>query len=84
MAELEDYGLTLGALRDMYDEWVQGASKSELERRYLGKPESHGKLFTSLVRRFLGFDTEQRSPLVVENARLRALLRQHGIDPEEQ
>jgi hypothetical protein len=83
MAELGDYGLTLDDLRRMYDEWVKGASKSDLERRYLGKNESHGKLFTGLVRRFLGHETERRHPLVAENVRLRALLRQHGIDPDD-
>lgn len=58
-------------------------SESDLDRRYLGKYESRGKLFSNLVRRYLGHQTEKRHPLVVENARLRALLRRHGIDPDE-
>lgn len=73
----------------MYEEWFAGVKKSVLERRYLNKPESHGKLFTSLVYRHLGIDTEQRSSLSQrlrhseeENRRLRALLHSHGINPD--
>lgn len=65
-----------------------GQQGSDLERRYLNKPESHGKLFTLLVREHLGKETEQKSPLAAERgalsaeaARLKALLRHHGIDP---
>lgn len=88
MGELGDYGITLEVLRQMYDEWCQGATKSDLERRYLNKPESHGKLFTSLVREHLGIETEKQAPITAERDHLRreverltALLRQHGIDP---
>lgn len=63
----------------MYDEWRAGASKSALERRYFNKGESHGKLFTALVKQELGVDTERSSRLGEEirllreeNARLRA------------
>ncbi|GIU86703.1 MAG: hypothetical protein KatS3mg009_1218 [Acidimicrobiia bacterium] len=90
MSELSDYGIDLQTLRHMYDEWCAGAKKSELERRYLRKPESHGKLFSSLVRRHLGIETERHrsetgeiTRLRAENERLRTLLRAHGIDPEE-
>lgn len=90
MSDLADYGIDLPTLRRMYDEWRDGATKSELERRYLHKPESHGKLFSTLVRNHLGIETERRSSasdeiaqLRTENERLRALLRTHGIDPEE-
>jgi hypothetical protein len=62
----------------MYDEWQAGASKSALERRYFDKGESHGKLFTALVKQELGVDTERASRLGEEirllreeNARLR-------------
>ena len=62
--------------------------RSDLDCRYLNKPESHGKLFTSLVREHLGMETLQKSPLAAERdalsaevARLKALLRRHGIDP---
>lgn len=89
MAELEDYRIDLPMLQRMYDEWRAGKSKSSLEQKYLGKPESHGKLFTSLVRRYLGHETErphrmtdELKRLRNENARLRALLRSHGIDPD--
>lgn len=88
MGELSDYGITVDVLRRMYEEWRGGAKKSDLERRYLHKPESHGKVFTSLVREHLGIETEQKSHLTAERdelarevARLTTLLRQHGIDP---
>ena len=81
MAELEDYGITKARLQEMYEEFLGGVSKSELERRYLGKPESHGKLFSSLVSRYLGIDTERRSPQTKEIARLQALVRSLGGDP---
>jgi hypothetical protein len=55
----------------MYDEWAGGASKSALERKHLGKGESHGKLFTALVKQELGIDTEQASRQRQENQRLR-------------
>ena len=51
----------------MYAEWKEGAPKSDLERRYLSKSGSHGKLFSSLVRRYLGIETERSHPLVKEN-----------------
>lgn len=68
--ELSDYGIDLVILQRMYDEWKGGAPKSELERRYLGKSESHGKLVTALVRRHLGIETEKSHPMVKENRRL--------------
>jgi hypothetical protein len=89
MRELEDYGIDRDTLQQMYDLWRDGATKSDLERRYLNKPESHGKLFTALVREHLGIDTERRSTLHAERdalraevARLRARLAAHGIDPD--
>ncbi len=88
MGDLADYGIDLETLKKMYAEWRAGATKSHLERKYLNKPESHGKMFTSLVRTYLGVETEKRSKwqterdeLLNEIERLRALLRQHGIDP---
>ena len=48
MAELEDYGIDLDTLRQMYQEYQSGAAKSQLERRYLGKSESHGKVLSCL------------------------------------
>lgn len=89
MAELADYGIDLDTLRQMYDEWQRGTPKSRLETTYLHKSEPHGKLFSSLVRRYLGHDTERRRPLAEEvgklreeNQRLRQLLVRHGIDPD--
>lgn len=91
MSELSDYGIDLVTLGQMYDEWCRGAKKSDLERRYLDKPESHGKLFTALIRQHLGVETERKSALNAERddlrrevARLRALLTAHGIDPSRE
>lgn len=89
MGELADYGIDKATLRRMYDEWCRGAKKSDLERRYLDKPESHGKLFSTLVREHLGIETERRSSLADERDqlqrevhRLRGLLKANGIDPD--
>lgn len=82
--ELEEYGIDLATLNRMYDEWMSGGwSKSAIERRYLGKSTHHGKLFTKLVREHLGHETERPSPLAEEVARLRTLLLEHGIDPDQ-
>lgn len=88
MPDLNDYGIDIATLRQMYDLWCDGAKKSDLERRFLNKPESHGKLFTGLVREHLGIETERKSHLTAERddlarevARLKALLRKNGIDP---
>jgi hypothetical protein len=83
MGELESYGIDKATLQQMYDEWLAGAKKGALEERYLGRTSSHGKLFTSLVRAHLGHETERRSRLAAENARLRGLLQRHGIDPDD-
>lgn len=88
MGELETYGIDRATLREMYELWQGGVNKSELERRYLNKPQSHGKLFTALVREHLGIETEQKSALKGERdaladevARLKTMLRENGIDP---
>jgi hypothetical protein len=83
MSGLEDYGIDLRTLREMHERWQQGATKSALEIEYLGKVESHGKLFSSLVRRYLGIETEKRSASALEIDRLRRLLHKHGIDPDD-
>jgi hypothetical protein len=91
MADLKDYGIDLVTLQSMYDQWCAGAKKSHLERTYLSEPESHGKVFSSLVREHLGVETEVRSPLAAENARLgdenarlRERLARAGIAPGEE
>jgi hypothetical protein len=88
MGELADYGIDIDTLQAMHHEWLGGAKKSDLERRYLNKPESHGKLFSSLVREHLGIETErqshltrERNELAAEVRRLQQLLQLHGIDP---
>jgi hypothetical protein len=81
MGELAEYAVDLETLRRMYEEWGSGVPKSTLEARYLGRTSSQGRVFSTLVRKHLGIETERRSSLAEENARLRALLREHGIDP---
>lgn len=44
---------------------------------------SHGKFFSSVVRRYLGIETEKRSSSALEIDRLHRLLQRHGIDPDE-
>jgi hypothetical protein len=77
--DLDALGIDRAVVQRMYDDWQAGASKSALERRYFDKGESHGKLFTALVKQELGVDTERASRLGEEiqllreeNARLRA------------
>lgn len=82
MSEPAEASVDLATVRKMYEEWRQGVAKSTLEARYLGKSSSHGKAFSSLVRKRLGIETERRSGMVAENERLRALLRSNGIDPD--
>jgi hypothetical protein len=89
LGELADHGIDLATLRDIYARWRAGATKSELERDYLNAPQSHGKLFSALVREHLGVETEKRSgqsqridELEQEVRRLRQLLRDSQIDPD--
>jgi hypothetical protein len=69
--DLAALGIDRQTVDRMYAEWQAGASKSELERRYLGKGDSHGKMFTALVKQEFGVDTEHASPLRREIQRLR-------------
>lgn len=78
MPDLDALGIDRHLVERIYAEWQAGASKSALERRYFDKGESHGKLFTALVKQELGIDTERASrqreelqSLREENARLR-------------
>ena len=71
----------------MYAEYLAGAKKSALERKYLGGGDAHGKRFTKLVLDHLGIDTERTSgqsqriaDLEAEVARLRDLLAAQGVD----
>lgn len=76
--------LEVSLARDMYRVWVQGMPKSVVEERYLGTDKAHGKRFSNLVKKHLDIDTEREHPLAAENARLRALLRKHGINPDSE
>ena len=65
----------------MYAEFLAGTSKSELERRYLNRPQSHGKAFSQLVRDHLGIETEERSRQAREITRLHSVVHSLGGDP---
>ncbi|MEW6473430.1 MAG: hypothetical protein AB1679_14255 [Actinomycetota bacterium] len=69
-------------LRDLYAEWVAGRTKSSIEREVFGIDRYHGKAITHAWRTRLGLETESTHPLVLENARLRALLEEAGISPD--
>ena len=73
----------------MHAEHLRGVLKRYIELKYRGKTVSHGKLFSSPVKRYLCHDTEHTHPLALEverlrdeNRRLRALLQRHDINPE--
>ena len=68
---------------EMFERWQSGAPKSALEVEYWNNATSHGKRFTSYVRRWLGHETERKSAQTLRVERLEALLRVHGISPTE-
>jgi len=87
MGELNDLGIDIETLRELYDLWCNGATKSSLERDYLRAPQSHGKLFSRLIREHLDIETEKRSSqsdriaeLEREVERLRTILQTHGLN----
>ena len=65
--------------RQMYDRWIAGEKKSALEREYWNDGQSHGQAFSAFVRRHLGIETVERSPMAARLADAEALLRVHGI-----
>lgn len=69
-------------VRDMYNAWTGGMTKSDVEQRFLGTSRAHGKRFSLMVKKHLDIDTEKQHPLAEENQRLRRLLEEHGIDPD--
>jgi hypothetical protein len=85
---LQRYGIDLATLRLMYEDWSdRKVPKSVVEARYLRTRRHHGKLFNSLVRRYLGVETERPSAsrqriltLEAENRHLRKLLELHQIE----
>lgn len=68
---------------EMYERWKAGRGKSALEVEYWDDASSHGKRFTSYVRKHLGHETEKRSGQSEHIERLEALLRSHGISPTD-
>jgi hypothetical protein len=68
---------------EMHARWLCGDSKSQLEIAYWNDGTSHGKRFTSYIRRWLGVETEHRSEQTERIRRLEALLRVHGIPPTD-
>lgn len=68
---------------EMYTRWQSGAPKSALEIEYWGAAASHGKRFTSYIRRWLGHETERKSAQTLRIEHLEVLLRVHGISPTD-
>jgi hypothetical protein len=68
---------------EMHARWMTGEAKSQLEIAYWNDGTSHGKRFTSYVRRWLGVETERRSEQTERIRRLEALLRVNGIAPTD-
>ncbi len=65
----------------MLDRWRNGEAKSRLEIEYWEDSTSHGKAFTSYVRRWAGVETEKRSSQTERVRELEDVLRAHGIPP---
>jgi hypothetical protein len=68
---------------ELHSRWEAGESKSSLEVEFWDDPSSHGKRFTSYVRRWIGRETERKSSQTEQIERLEALLRVHGVSPTE-
>ncbi len=67
--------------RRLYARWGSGESKSALEVEFWNDAASHGKHFTSYIRKWLGQETERKSGQSQEIERLRTLLRVQGVSP---
>lgn len=84
-----EYGIDIATLRAMYEEWdVDKVPKSVVEARYLRTRRFHGKLFSRLVRAYLGIETEKPHQLVTRLREmetyveiLREQLRCAGLEP---
>jgi hypothetical protein len=63
--------------------WEAGEAKSSLEVEYWDDASSHGKRFTSYVRKWLDRETERKSSQTEHIQRLEALLRTHGVSPTD-
>ena len=68
---------------EMLERWQSGAPKSALEVEYWNDAASHGKRFTSYIRRWLGYETERKSAQTLRVERLEGLLKAHGISPTD-
>lgn len=68
---------------EMYERWRAGEPKSQLEIEYWDNPTSHGKAFTTYVKKWTGHSTERRSGQTERIERLEALLRVHGVSPTD-
>lgn len=66
---------------ELYERWSAGDKKSPLEVEYFANPTSHGKFFTSYLRKWLGVETEHKSIQTEYIERLESLLRANGISP---
>lgn len=67
----------------MYDRWRAGEPKSRLEEEYWGNTTSHGKAFTTYIKRWLDLETEKKSSQTAYVEQLEARLRALGVEPVE-
>lgn len=84
---MQRYGIDIPTLERMYLDWKDGGvPKSVVEARYLRTRRNHGKLFSKLVRTYLGIETQAKSAaaqrveeLEAEIEVLRNLLTENGV-----
>ncbi len=67
--------------REMYERWKLGEPKSRLEHEYWDNTTSHGKAFTSYIKRWLDLGTEKKSPQTEYIEHLETRLRALGVEP---
>ena len=68
---------------EMYDRWRNGEAKSRLEEEYFSNSTANGRVFTAYVKKWTGKDTERRSSQSIRISELEAILRAHGISPDD-
>jgi len=68
---------------ELLSRWEKGESKSRLEVEYWDDATSHGKAFSTYVRKWLDVETERTSAQSARIADLEEKLRLHGVSPDD-
>src|SRR5690606_10242839 len=68
---------------EMLSRWENGESKSRLEVEYWDDATSHGKAFSTYMRKWLDVETERTSAQSERIAELEEKLRVHGVSPDD-